>query len=176
MLPNAPKMKPLLSSTVLKERVTELGQQIARDFHGEPVILIGVLKGSFIFFADLVRSISLDLSVDFIGVASYLGTASTGQVRITHDLSVAIDGKNVVLVEDIVDTGITLDFLLDTMRVRNPKSLKICALLSKPEARHMHHPLDYVGFEITNEFVVGYGLDLDQRFRQLPDLMQVIEG
>ena len=171
---SAPTMRILFDRPTIAARVAELGQRITRDYDGQPLTMVGVMKGSFIFFADLVRTLDLDIQVDFIGVASYVGMESTGQVRITSDLTSSIEGKNVLLVEDIVDSGVTVDFLLDVLRVRNPKSLRICALLSKPEARKMHHPVDYIGFEIAREFVVGYGLDLDGRYRQLPNIMQVV--
>jgi hypoxanthine phosphoribosyltransferase len=165
--------KPLFDEARIAARVRELGARIAADFQGEPVICVGVLKGAFVFLADLVRAIDLPLTVEFIGVASYSGTESTGHVRLTHDLTVDIQGKNVLLIEDIIDTGHTIDYLLDTLSVRGPKALKVAAFLSKPEAHQMHHAIDYVGFEISREFVIGYGLDLDQRYRNLPYLAQV---
>jgi hypoxanthine phosphoribosyltransferase len=146
---------------------------MSRDLGGEPVIVIGVLKGAFIFTADLVRSIKAPVKIDFIGCSSYSGTKSTGSVRITHDLSTDIAGKNVILVEDIVDTGRTLDYLLRMLAQRNPKSLRLCALLDKPDAREVQVKVDYFGFKIANEFVIGYGLDLDQRYRELPFIAQV---
>ena len=164
---------PLFDEKRIATRIKELGAQITTDFRGEPVVCVGVLKGAFIFLADLVRAIDLPLTVEFIGVASYNGTQSTGHVRLTHDLSIDIKDKNVLLIEDIIDTGHTIDYLLDTLSVRGPKSLKIASFLSKPEAHQMQHTIDYVGFEITREFVIGYGLDLDQRYRNLPYLAQV---
>ena len=167
-------MKPLFTSAALEKRIKELGQQITDDHRRhQDLVVIGVLKGSFIFVADLVRALDLPIEVEFIGVSSYKGTQSTGEVRITHDLSVEIRDRPVLLVEDIVDTGTTIDFLLDTLRVRQPASLKIATLLSKPEVHKMRHPLDYVGFEISKEFVVGYGLDLDGRYRELPEIRQL---
>jgi hypoxanthine phosphoribosyltransferase len=167
------KTKPLFDEKALSKRVAELGKQISADFGSEEVICIGVLKGSVIFLADLVRHIKSPLRLEFIGVASYEGTKSTGHVRITNDLSADIKGKNVLVVEDIVDTGMTIDFLIDTLKVREPKSLKICALLSKPDAHIMHNTLDYVGFEISKEFVIGYGLDFNGLYRELPYIAQV---
>lgn len=169
-----PDMQVAFARDTIQERVAALGAQISLDLKGQELVVIGVMKGSFIFLADLVRHLQLDIRLDFIGVASYQGTQSTGQVRITHDLTRSIEGQNVLLIEDIVDSGMTIDFLLDSLRVRQPKSMRICTLLSKPEAHQMHHKIDYVGFEITREFVVGYGLDLDGRFRHLPDIMQII--
>lgn len=166
-------MKTLFSKETLRQRIAELGQTISTDYAGQKIVVIGVLKGSFIFLADLVRAIKLPMEIEFIGVSSYEGTSSTGEVRITNDLTVEVQGKDVLLVEDIVDTGNTIDFLLDTLSVRKPKSLKIAALLSKPEAHQMNHNIDYIGFEISKEFVVGYGLDLDGNFRGIPEIRQI---
>lgn len=167
------KMTPLFTREALAQRVKELGQQITEDYKGETIIAIGVLKGSIIFLADLIREIKTPVEVEFIGISSYVGTKSTGEVRITHDLSREIHDCHVLVIEDIVDTGNTLDYLIDTLSVRKPKSLKIASLLSKPEAHQMEHHLDYIGFEISREFVVGYGLDLDGRYRELPEIMQI---
>jgi len=167
------KYNPLFDEAAIAKRVEELGKQITKDHAGEELVVVGVLKGSFIFVADLIRKIDLPIEVEFIGVSSYEGTKSTGEVRITSDLYSEIKGRNVLLVEDIVDTGRTIDFLLETLNVRGPKSLKICTLLSKPEAHVMKHEIDYVGFEITNEFVIGYGLDLDGKYREIPFIAQV---
>jgi hypoxanthine phosphoribosyltransferase len=153
--------------------VRQLGEQITKDLRGEPVVVVGVLKGAFMFTADLVRAIKSPVVIDFIGCASYSGTRSTGTVRITHDLSTDITGKNVILVEDIIDTGRTLDYLIRILKERSPKSLRLCTLLDKPEAREVPVKVDYFGFSISNEFVIGYGLDLDQRYRELPYIAQV---
>ena len=169
------KMRPLFDEATIAKRIRALGDQITADYDGEPVLVVSVLKGAFMFTADLVRQIKVPVEVDFIGLASYEGTQSSGHVRITSDLSSKIEGRHVLLVEDIVDTGKTLDFLRDMFSLRNPKSLKICTLLSKPEAHEMKTPVDYTGFEITREFVIGYGLDLDQRYRELPYIAQVLE-
>lgn len=163
----------LYSAEQISQRIKELGQQIAKDFGPEPIVCVGVLKGAFVFLADLIREIDLPLTVEFIGVASYEGTKSTGQVRLTYDLNAEIEGKNVLLVEDIIDTGRTIDYLLETLKVRNPKQIKVATFLSKPEAHEMSHEPDYVGFEISKEFVIGYGLDLDQFYRNIPYLGQV---
>ena len=168
------KTRPLFDESAIAKRIKELGEQITRDYAGEPLLVVSVLKGAFIFTADLVRQIKTPLEIDFIGLSSYEGTQSTGHVRITSDLSSKIEGRNVLLVEDIVDTGKTLDFLRDMFSLRNPKSLRVCTLLSKPEAHQMKTPVDYVGFEITREFVIGYGLDLDQRYREIPFIAQVL--
>ena len=158
---------------MIQKRITEIGRQITQDLKGEPVVFISVLKGAFMFTADLIRSVQLPVTIEFIGVSSYQGTTSTGNVRITHDLSTDIRGKNVVVIEDIIDTGRTLDYLVRLLQQRGPKSVRLCTLLNKPEAREVPVPVDYFGFEIANQFVIGYGLDLDQRFRELPYIAQV---
>ena len=165
--------KPLFDADTLKERIAELGKQITADFQGESLIVVGVLKGSFLFMADLIREINLPLSTEFVGVSSYKGTESTGHVRITHDLNASIQGENVLIVEDIIDTGLTIEYLTEMFRARKPKNLKICTLLSKPEAHMMKIDIDYAGFEISKEFVIGYGLDLDGQYRNLPYIAQV---
>jgi hypoxanthine phosphoribosyltransferase len=167
-------MQALISADRLAARVRELGQRISRDYKGEQLCVIGVLKGSIIFLADLVRAIDVACEIEFIGVSSYEGMHSTGHVRINYDLSVDIEGKHVLLVEDIIDTGNTIDYLLKTLEVRKPKSLKVACLLSKPEAHQIKLHIDYTGFEISKEFVIGYGLDLDGLYRNLPDLMQML--
>jgi hypoxanthine phosphoribosyltransferase len=134
-----------------------------------------VLKGAFVFVSDLIRAIELPLAVEFIGVSSYAGTQSTGHVRLTHDLTADIRDRNVLLVEDIIDSGRTLDYLIDILSVRRPKRLAVATLLSKPEMHVMHNRVDYIGFEIAKEFVIGYGLDLDQQYRNLPYIAQVVK-
>lgn len=166
------KMAPLFDEKVIAKRVGEIGIQITRDFNGESLVVVGVLKGAFIFLADLVRQIKLPLQVEFIGVSSYEGTSS-GNIKITRDLSADIQGKNVLLVEDIIDTGKTIDHLLAILKTRGPKQVRVCALLSKPEAHVMKTHIDYTGFEISKEFVIGYGLDLDGDYRELPYIAQV---
>ena len=154
----------------IKERVGKLGEQITQEYWGEELVVIGILKGSFIFLADLTRAIELPLAVDFIGLASYEGTESTGVVRITSDLADSIEGKHVLVVEDIVDTGLTMDFLLKNLRTQRPASLKVCSLLYKPDRNIVPVEIDYLGFEIPDEFLVGYGLDFDGKYRNLPFL------
>jgi hypoxanthine phosphoribosyltransferase len=171
-------MKPINSNSLFDEktiqyRVAAMGQQISADYRGETITVVSVLKGAFIFTADLVRRIEVPTKVEFIGVTSYVGTESTGVVRITNDLNSDISGQNVLLVEDIIDSGRTIDYLVDNLQARKPKSLKICALLSKPAANKMSRPIDYFGFEISNEFVIGYGLDLDDYYRGLPYIAQL---
>jgi hypoxanthine phosphoribosyltransferase len=145
-----------------------LGREISEVYRGEPLTLVCVLKGSFLFMADLARAIEGDVRVEFLGVASYDGVASSGAVQITHDLRQSIEGRHCLLVEDIVDTGLTLSFLLETLRLRSPASLRVASLLDKPSRRKVEVPIDYVGFQIEDVFVIGYGLDLDQRYRNLP--------
>jgi hypoxanthine phosphoribosyltransferase len=162
------KVDVLLSEGDLRKRVAEMGAEITRDYEGKPLVLVGVLKGSFIFLADLVRAIELPVLVDFIGISSYQGTQSTGVVKITSDLSRPIEDKHVLLVEDIVDTGLTMKYLLDNLGTRRPASVKIAALLEKPARARVKIPIDYRGFVIADEFVVGYGLDWDGKLRNLP--------
>ena len=162
------KVDVLLSEGDLRARVTAMGAEITRDYQGKPLVLVGVLKGSFIFLADLVRAIDLPVLVDFIGISSYQGTQSTGVVKITSDLSRPIEDKHVLLVEDIVDTGLTMKYLLDNLGTRRPASVKIAALLEKPARARVKIPIDYRGFVIGDEFVVGYGLDWDGKLRNLP--------
>ncbi len=161
-------MDVLIPEADVRARVRALGEQIARDYAGRSLVVVGVLKGSFIFLADLVRAIDLPLTVDFIGISSYQGTSSTGVVQITSDLGRPIEGKDVLLVEDIVDTGLTMRYLLENLATRGPASLKVCALLEKPTRARVNVPIDYRGFVIGDEFVVGYGLDRDGRMRNLP--------
>ena len=161
------RVEVLLPEAAIRERVEAIGRRIAADYAGRPLCLVGVLKGSFVFLADLVRAIDLPLTVDFIGISSYAGAASTGVVKITSDLVRSIEGLDVLLVEDIVDTGLTVRYLLDNLSTRRPASLKVCALLVKPSRAREEVPLDYLGFEIPDRFVVGYGLDHDGRFRNL---------
>lgn len=166
--PEAGVVDVLLGEADIRARVREMGQAIARDYQGRSLVVIGVLKGSFVFLADLVRAIDLPLSVDFIGISSYQGTRSTGVVQITSDLTRPIEGKDVLLVEDIIDTGLTMRYLLDNLATRKPASVRIAALLEKPARAKIQIPIDYKGFVIGDEFVVGYGLDWDGKLRNLP--------
>lgn len=159
----------LLSSEAIAERVAVLAKQISEDFQDEPMLLVGVLKGSFHFLSDLSRRLKGDISIDFVQVSSYgSGKSSSGVVQIRKDLDVNIEGRNVLIVEDIVDTGTTLNHLRELLSTRKPKSLRVVSLLRKPEAQKVLAPVEYVGFDIPNEFVVGYGLDFDERYRNLP--------
>jgi hypoxanthine phosphoribosyltransferase len=159
----------LVEAEVLRKRVAELGEEISRDYAGRSLLLIGVLKGAVFFLSDLMRFIDIPVEVDFMAVASYgSATDSSGVVRILKDLDVVIAGRDVLIVEDIVDSGLTLQYLLRNLGSRDPSSLEVCALLTKPERRKVDLPTRYVGFEIPDRFVVGYGLDYAERYRNLP--------
>ena len=159
----------LFSEEELKNRVAEIAAQIDRDYAGKEPLLISVLRGSFVFMADLVRQIHLPCTVDFMAVSSYgAGTSSSGQVKIIKDLSEQIEGKDVIVVEDILDSGNTLSYLLQILQARHPASMKLCTLLDKPDRRIKPVHVDYSGFSIPDEFVVGYGLDFAEKYRNLP--------
>jgi hypoxanthine phosphoribosyltransferase len=159
----------LIDEETLHGRIAELGAQISDDYRGQDLILIGVLKGAIFFMADLMRSIDIPCEVDFMAISSYgAGIDSSGVVRILKDLDVSIEGRNVLVVEDIVDSGLTLSYLLRNLEAREPASLEVCALLTKPERRENDVACRYVGFEIPNRFVIGYGLDFAERYRNLP--------
>ena len=161
-------VSPLLSEAQIRARVLELGAEISRDYENRRLVLVSVLKGSFIFTADLSRSITIPLRIEFLGVRSYgEGTTTSGVVQITQDLAHPIEGDNVLIVEDIVDSGLTLVHLLDLLRTRHPASVKVCSLLRKPTRTRVVVPIDYKGFTIDNQFVVGYGLDWAERYRNL---------
>ncbi|HTU36131.1 MAG TPA: hypoxanthine phosphoribosyltransferase [Candidatus Acidoferrum sp.] len=165
------KLKVLIRNAAIQKRVREVARRITRDFRGERVHLVGVLKGACIFLSDLIREIDLETSLDFIAVSSYgKGKESSGQVRLLKDLDSSIAGLNVILVEDILDTGLTISYLLRILQQRKPKTLRVAALLDKPSRRLQRVNGDYVGFSIPNEFVVGYGLDYAERFRNLKDV------
>jgi hypoxanthine phosphoribosyltransferase len=168
---SAPHLRVLIPEDRLQARIRELGAQIRADYGDRQITCIAVLKGSFMFMADLVRAIGGDVRCEFLGVSSYHGgTRSSGVVRITEDLQQPIEGQDCLIVEDIVDTGLTMDYLLRMLKVRGPRSLKIVSLLDKPVHREVSLEADYVGFSIPDEFVVGYGLDLAERFRNLPHI------
>lgn len=159
----------LLSAEQIAARVRELGAQITQEYQGRRLVLVCVLKGSFVFTADLARSIDLTCRIEFLGVRSYgEGTASSGVVQITQDLTRPIEGEDVLIVEDIVDTGLTIAHLLELFRTRKPASLKVCALLHKPARTRVEVPISYLGFTIADRFVVGYGLDWAERYRNIP--------
>jgi hypoxanthine phosphoribosyltransferase len=162
----------LIDRAAIAGRVAALAREIRSDLgEATPIHLIAVLKGAFVFLADLLRAMDDPVTCDFLAVSSYgAATSSSGQVRLTKDLDRSIEGRDVVLVEDIVDTGLTLAYLQEMLRNRAPRSLRTACLLSKPSRRRLHVPVDYVGFEIPDRFVIGYGLDVDERFRNLPDV------
>ena len=158
----------LVAADDLQRRVVELAAEISRDYEGRDLVLVGVLKGAVFFVADLMRALDVPCELDFMAVTSYgSATDSSGVVRILKDLDGSIEGRDVLIVEDIIDSGRTLHYLIRNMRARNPASLEVCALLTKPERRRVDLPIRYVGFEIPNRFAIGYGLDYDQRFRNL---------
>lgn len=161
-------MRVMFSPEVLASRIAELGPEIRSAFGPGPITAVCVLKGSVLFAADLVRAIPGDVRLEFLGVSSYEGTESTGHVRITHDLRSSIQGQNCLIIEDIVDTGLTLHYMLAQLRAREPSLLRVATLLDKPSRRTVDVSADFIGFEIPDAFVVGYGLDLDERFRNLP--------
>src|SRR5689334_20866360 len=159
----------LVEADALRERVRALGEQISEDYADRDLLLVGVLKGAVFFLSDLMRHLDVPCEVDFMAVASYgSSTDSSGVVRILKDLDIPIEGREVLIVEDIVDSGLTLSYLLRTLNARNPMSLEVCALLTKPERRKVDLPIRYVGFEIPNRFAIGYGLDHAERYRNLP--------
>lgn len=161
--------KVLISSEQLQDRVAQMGQAISEDYRGQDLLLVCVLRGAFMFLADLMRHITIPHEIDFMATASYgRSTESSGIVRILKDLNTSIQGRNVLVVEDIVDTGLTLQYLLRLLRDRNPASLRVCCALDKRARRQVEVPLDYLGFTIPNEFVVGYGLDYRGLYRNLP--------
>jgi hypoxanthine phosphoribosyltransferase len=161
----------LLSEDLLRERVKQLGTEISRDYAGQPLLLVGILKGSVVFLADLIRSIDIPLEYDFVAISSYgADTRSSGVVRLLKDLDASIEGRHILIVEDIVDTGWTLrlSYLAENMKARKAASVKVCALLDKPSRRQVDVGVDYCGFVIDDVFVVGYGLDYDGKYRNLP--------
>jgi hypoxanthine phosphoribosyltransferase len=166
----------LVQQDELAHRVDVLAEQISADYAGERLLLVGVLKGAMFFLSDLMRRLDVDCEVDFMAVASYgSSTDSSGVVRILKDLDASIEGRQVLIIEDIVDSGLTLSYLLRTLRAREPASVEVCALLEKPERRKVDLPIRYSGFEIPNKFVIGYGLDHAERYRNLP-YVAVLEG
>jgi hypoxanthine phosphoribosyltransferase len=166
-----PQLKILISRDDIAKAVDRLACEIQRDYQGKQPLLIGVLKGSFVFMADLIRQLDLPPELDFVRLSSY-GSAreSSGKVRVVQGVKTSIKGRDVLVVEDIVDTGTTISFLLDYLKKKKPASLKLCALADKPSRRRVPVPIDYCGFSVPDKFVVGYGLDYDERFRNLPDI------
>lgn len=159
----------LISTEELKQRIADMGRQISQDYAGKEILMIGVLRGAVIFMADLARAIDIPVAIDFMAVSSYgAGTSSSGVVRILKDLDETVEGKHILVVEDIIDSGLTLNYLLDNIKSRKPASLRMCTLLNKPERRKVNVHIDYNGFTIPDHFVVGYGLDYAEKYRNLP--------
>lgn len=162
--------KILITKEEIDRRVREIADEINRDYAGEEIILVGILRGSIYFLVDLSRHINSNVYIEFMSVSSYIGTQSSGEVRINKDITRPLEGKNVLIVEDIIDTGYTLSYLKQILLARRPKSLKICTLLDKPSRRKVDLKGDYVGFAVPDEFVVGYGLDFNQKYRNFPEI------
>src|SRR5256712_5786436 len=159
----------LIAEDTLQRRIAELGEEISTDYAGRDLLLVGVLKGAVFFMADLMRNLTIPCEIDFMAISSYGdSTDSSGVVRILKDLDINIEGRDVLVVEDIIDSGLTLSYLMRNLEAREPASLEICALLTKPDRREIEVPVRYVGFEIPNRFVIGYGLDFGERYRNLP--------
>jgi hypoxanthine phosphoribosyltransferase len=159
----------LIDQAALQGRIVELGAEISNDYEGRDLLLVGVLKGAVFFMADLMRELTVPCEIDFMAISSYgAATDSSGVVRILKDLDINVAGRDVLVVEDIIDSGLTLSYLMRNLRARKPESLEVCALLTKPERREIDVPVRYVGFEIPNRFVIGYGLDFAERYRNLP--------
>jgi hypoxanthine phosphoribosyltransferase len=159
----------LIEADALQQRVTELGEEVSADYAGRDLLLVGVLKGAVFFMADLMRHLTIPCEIDFMAISSYGdSTDSSGVVRILKDLDINIEGRHVLVVEDIIDSGLTLSYLMRNLEAREPATLEVCALLTKPERREIDVPVRYVGFEIPNRFVIGYGLDFAERYRNLP--------
>jgi hypoxanthine phosphoribosyltransferase len=159
----------LVSQAQLKEKIAELGAQITKDYQGKDLLLVSILKGACVFLSDLMRAVELPLSIDFMCVSSYgAGTVTQGHANIIKDLDVDIEGKDVLIVEDILDSGVTLSHVMEILRSRKPASLRLCSLLEKPERHKVYVPIDYLGFVVPDEFVVGYGLDYAEKYRNLP--------
>jgi hypoxanthine phosphoribosyltransferase len=167
------KLSTLISEEQIATRTQEIGEVLTDQYRGKDLVAICVLKGSFMFYSDLIRELDTDVTCEFFGVSSYSGSKSTGEVKLTLDLNTPIEGKDVILIEDIVDTGLTMDYLQRTILARNPNSLTTVALLHKPEAQKVECKVDHIGFTISNEFVVGYGLDYQGQYRNLPYIAQV---
>ncbi len=162
----------LVTEQQLKQRVAELGAQVSKDYAGKDLLMVSILKGAVVFMADLMRDVTIPASIDFMVVSSYGGanTTTTGLVKIIKDLDADLSGKDVLIVEDIMDTGVTLSYLVPMLKMRNPESVRICAVLDKPSRRKAALQPDYVGFQVPDEFVVGYGLDYDEKYRNRPSV------
>lgn len=167
------KLSLVISDKDIQNRINEIGKELSVKFKDEVPIFIGILNGSFIFMADLIRALDIDCEMDFIKLASYKGSQSTGTVRLLKDISAEITNRHIVIVEDIIDSGLTIKFIKDRMQDASPASLTIVTLLLKPDVANLEFPIDVIGFEIAPEFVVGYGLDYDQKMRHLPAIYRV---
>ena len=166
-----PTLVPILSRAHIQKRVKELANRISKDYDGKEIVLVGVLKGAFIFLADLVRELTVPAQIAFIRLASYgAGTSTTGRIRITKDIELDIQDRHVLIVEDIIDSGLTIAYLVDHLKKRGPESIKICALIDKRERRQVQVQVDYAGHVVDQGFLVGYGLDLDENYRHLPEV------
>jgi len=165
------KPKVIITREEIAEKVAELAAEIRKDYRGKNPLLIGILKGSFVFMSDLVRAMNIPVEIDFVRLASYgVGKDSSGKIKLIKDVETPVKNRHVLVVEDIVDRGLTVRFLLDYLSFRKPASLKLCALFDKPSRRKVEVPIDYVGFTVPDAFVVGYGLDFDEKYRYLPNL------
>ena len=159
----------MITQEQINKRAAEIGAEIEKDFAGEEVVLVGILRGAVLWMGDIMKNVSLDMSIDFMAVSSYgASTKSSGVVKINKDLDTVIEGRNVIIVEDIVDSGVTLNYLKQYMEGMNPKAVKICTLLDKPSGRRAEIDVDYIGFTVEDRFIIGYGLDYDQKYRNLP--------
>lgn len=166
-----PKPQILFSRQQIEAAVMKLAAEIRQDYQDKHPLLIGILKGSFVFMADLVRLLDFPVEVEFVGLSSYgRGKESSGKVKVVHGLRYSVKGRHVLVIEDIVDTGLSIDFLLNYLRKKKPASLKLCALTDKPSRRQIPVPIDYLGFTVPDKFIVGYGIDWDEKFRNLPDI------
>lgn len=161
-------IKVLINEKRLEKRIKEIAEKIEKDYEGKEIVFIGILKGSVMFMTELAKNIKSDVQFDFMDVSSYEGTESTGTIKVNKDLRDSIEGKDVIIVEDIIDTGRTLTYLLDYLKKKNPKSIRIATMLSKPSRRVLELNVDYIGFSIEDKFVVGYGLDYDEKYRNVP--------
>ena len=167
-------LRTVITKEQIEQKVKELGNLLSRDYGNEEIVLVCNLKGAFIFLADLCRHISSSVSIDFIATSSYKGTKSTGDVRIIKDLKMDIRGKNILLVEDIIDTGYTVDYIIKYLKLHEPKSIRICTLLDKAEMRKVHIDIDYTGFVVPNKFLIGYGLDFNERYREIDYIAEFV--
>jgi len=171
-----PELVPLISEEEIRSAVCRLAREIGQDYHDKDPLLIGILKGSFIFLADIIRNLEIPLEVEFIRLSSYgHGTQSSGKVSLVHDIPISIENRHVLVVEDIVDTGLTISYLMDYLRGKSPASLRLCALIDKPSRRQVPVEIDYLGFSIPDRFIVGYGIDWREHYRNLPDIRYVKE-